>query len=40
MHFTEDEVKHFLTPRENVIYTYVVEKNGKITDFLSFYRVI
>jgi glycylpeptide N-tetradecanoyltransferase len=39
--FSEDEVKHFFVPRENVIYTYVIENSGtkKITDFMSFYSL-
>ena len=41
--FTEDEVAHFMLPRENVIYSYVVEKYennaNTITDFYSFYNL-
>lgn len=38
LRFTEEEVKHWLLPRKDVIYSYVVENNDKkITDFLSFY---
>ena len=37
--FTEEEIKHFLAPREEVIYSYVVEKEKKITDFVSFYNL-
>lgn len=37
------DIKHFLTPKEGVIDTYVVEEtvDGKktITDFLSFYTL-
>jgi glycylpeptide N-tetradecanoyltransferase len=37
-HFSEDEVRHFLTPRERLVYVYVVEgPTGDITDFCSFY---
>lgn len=41
LHFTKEEVKHFLLPREGVIDTYVVEnpQNHEITDFLSFYHL-
>jgi len=40
--FTEDEVEHWLMHNETssddqVVYSYVVETNGKITDFYSFY---
>ena len=38
--FTEDEIAHFLLPREWVIESYVVENDkGKITDFISFYSL-
>ena len=40
LRFTEEDVKHFLLPREHVIYSYVVENNNKqITDFVSFYNL-
>jgi glycylpeptide N-tetradecanoyltransferase len=32
-------VKHFLLPQQNVIYSYVVEDKGQITDFFSFYSL-
>jgi glycylpeptide N-tetradecanoyltransferase len=37
----DDEFKHWLLPRENVITTYVVEdpKSKKITDLFSFYTL-
>lgn len=36
--FTEEEVSHFLLPRENVIQSFVVENEaGAITDFYSYY---
>jgi glycylpeptide N-tetradecanoyltransferase len=38
-HFDEAETKHWLMPREGVIYCYVVEKDQKITDFCSFYNL-
>jgi glycylpeptide N-tetradecanoyltransferase len=39
--FSQEEAVHYLTPRENVIYSYVVEdkKTGKLTDFISFYSL-
>mmetsp|Transcript_27113 Transcript_27113/g.52564 ORF Transcript_27113/g.52564 Transcript_27113/m.52564 type:complete len:411 (-) Transcript_27113:180-1412(-) len=38
--FTVDETAHWFTPREGVVYAYVVEGgNGKITDLISFYSL-
>ncbi|OEH76611.1 myristoyl :protein n-myristoyltransferase [Cyclospora cayetanensis] len=37
--FTEEEVRHWLTPRENVVYVYVRQHEGKITDLTSFYQL-
>jgi glycylpeptide N-tetradecanoyltransferase len=39
--FTEEEFAHWLLPRDNVIYTYVVEnpKSGQVTDMVSFYSL-
>ena len=41
--FTEDEIAHFLLPRDDVIYSYVVEEfknnTNTITDFYSFYSL-
>lgn len=37
--FTEEEVRHWLTPRENVVYVYVRQHKGKITDLTSFYEL-
>ena len=37
--FTEEEVRHFLIPREWVVETYVVEEDGKISDLVSFYSL-
>lgn len=39
--FTEEEAKHFLMPRENVLGCYVVENRDshKITDFISFFHI-
>lgn len=39
LHWTVEDVKHFLLPREDVIYSYVLCKDGKITDFVSFYNL-
>ncbi|CAD1811377.1 Glycylpeptide N-tetradecanoyltransferase [Candida parapsilosis] len=35
--FTEEEFKHWMLGQESVIKAYVVEKEGKITDFVSYY---
>jgi glycylpeptide N-tetradecanoyltransferase len=42
--YNEEEVKYWLIPRKDVIYTYVVEhidenKNSIITDLISFYSL-
>ena len=38
--FTEDEIAHFLLPREWVIESFVcIDDDGKITDFCSFYSL-
>ena len=39
--FKQDEVAHFLLPREWVVESFVVEDpaNGEITDFFSFYSL-
>lgn len=37
--FSEAEVRHYLLPRGEVVYTYVVEHNGALTDFFSFYSL-
>jgi len=40
MEFTAEEVAHWVTPRDGVVYSYVVEnESGKITDLLSFYEL-
>uniref|UniRef100_A0A8C5QDL2 Glycylpeptide N-tetradecanoyltransferase n=1 Tax=Leptobrachium leishanense TaxID=445787 RepID=A0A8C5QDL2_9ANUR len=37
---SEEEVQHWLLPRENIIDTFVVEsQNGEVTDFVSFYTL-
>lgn len=35
--YTQDDVKHWFLPRKDVIYTYVVENDNKVTDLISFY---
>jgi len=35
--FTQEDVKHWFTPKKDVVYTYVVEKDKNITDLISFY---
>ena len=38
--FSEAEVAHFLLPRQNVMWSYVVEdEDGNISDFASFYAL-
>jgi glycylpeptide N-tetradecanoyltransferase len=37
--YNEEEFKHWFLPREGVIDSYVVEKDGVITDFGSFYHL-
>lgn len=37
--FDEEEVHHYLVPREGVVYTYVVALNDTVTDFFSFYAL-
>ncbi|KAL8274348.1 hypothetical protein Esti_001670 [Eimeria stiedai] len=44
--FTEEEIRHWLTPRENVVHVYVRQHKGKwllkerkITDLTSFYEL-
>jgi glycylpeptide N-tetradecanoyltransferase len=38
--FTEEEIRHWLLPRENVVQSYVVQNDeGIITDFASFYHL-
>lgn len=38
-HYTEDEFAHWFLPRKGVIDSYVVEQNGVISDFGSFYHL-
>lgn len=37
--YDEEEFKHWFLPRENVVDSFVVEENGVITDFGSFYHL-
>ena len=37
--FTKEEFYYWLKPLKSTIWTYVVEENGKILDFVSFYHV-
>ncbi|KIH56131.1 Myristoyl-CoA:protein N-myristoyltransferase domain protein [Ancylostoma duodenale] len=37
--FTKKEFEHIFTPIDDVVYTYVVETGGKVTDMLSFYSL-
>lgn len=40
INFSDDEVAHWLLPREGVIKSYVVQQeDGVITDLLSFYQL-
>jgi glycylpeptide N-tetradecanoyltransferase len=36
---SKEEAHHFLLPLDDVLYSYVVEDNGEITDFVSFYNL-
>lgn len=35
--FTEEDVRHYFTPINDVVFSYVVETDKVITDFVSFY---
>ena len=37
--FNEEEFKHWFLPRDQIIDSFVVEKDGVITDFGSFYHL-
>jgi glycylpeptide N-tetradecanoyltransferase len=37
--FSKEDVAHWLLPRDKVIESFVVETDGKITDFISFYHL-
>jgi glycylpeptide N-tetradecanoyltransferase len=36
---SDDEFAHWFLPRDGIIYSYVLEREGKLTDFLSFYNL-
>lgn len=36
---SREEVEHWFYPQENIIDTFVVNTNGEVTDFLSFYTL-
>lgn len=38
-YFSEEDARHQFVPREDIVYTYVVENDGKITDFFSFFSI-
>jgi glycylpeptide N-tetradecanoyltransferase len=38
-HFSEEEIAHWLLPREGVINSFVVEDKGVVTDLISFYTL-
>ena len=37
--YSKNEIKHFFLPRKGVMNSFVVEKNNKVTDFISFYTL-
>ncbi|EEB19465.1 glycylpeptide N-tetRadecanoyltransferase, putative [Pediculus humanus corporis] len=37
--FTVEEVRHWFTPQSGIVDAFVVQENGKITDFVSFYTL-
>lgn len=37
--YTEEEFRHWFLPRENIVDSFVVEQEGVITDFGSFYHL-
>ncbi|CAB3379270.1 Hypothetical predicted protein [Cloeon dipterum] len=37
--FSKEDFKHWFLPRAGIVDAYVVEKNGKITDFVSYYTL-
>jgi glycylpeptide N-tetradecanoyltransferase len=37
--FNDEEFSHWFLPRQNIIESFVVEKEGNITDMISFYAL-
>lgn len=37
--FSLEEFEHFFASRDDVIYSYIIEKEGKVTDLISFYSL-
>lgn len=37
--FSKEELAHFILPRENVIESFVIETEGEVKDFFSFYSL-
>ena len=36
---SQEELAHHLMPRDDVMYTIVIENDKKVTDFISFYNL-
>jgi glycylpeptide N-tetradecanoyltransferase len=37
--YSTKEIRHFFLPRDKVMYSWVVETDGEVTDFISFYSL-